>query len=86
METLTTHCRPLLDLPATWAVEDVNLSLADQFIPVCLRFMGNKVIAQYVAIRKPDNRDGGILIPCSLRPESLPAFHGVSVLSAVSRQ
>ena len=64
MENLTTHYRQLLGLPATWAVDDVNLSLTDQLIAVRLRFIGE----------------------CNLRPESLPAFHGVSVRSVVLRR
>ena len=44
MENLTTHYQQLLGLPATWAVEDVKLSLSDQLVAVRLRFISKEVI------------------------------------------
>ena len=43
MQKLTTHYHQLLGLPATWEVEDVNLSITGQRIEVRLRFIGNEV-------------------------------------------
>ena len=43
MQKLTTHYQQLLGLPASWAVEDVNLSLTGQRIEVRLRFIGDAV-------------------------------------------
>ena len=43
MQKLTTHYQQLLGLPATWEVEDVNLSITGQRIEVRLRFIGNEV-------------------------------------------
>jgi len=44
MENLTTHYQQLLGLPATWAVEEVKLSLTDQLVAVRLRFVGEEVL------------------------------------------
>ena len=43
MQKLTTHYQQLLGLPASWEVEDVNLSLTGQRVEVRLRFIGNEV-------------------------------------------
>ena len=44
MQKLTDHYQQLLGFPATWEVDDVNLSVSGLKIEVRLRFVGNEVL------------------------------------------
>ena len=55
MQKLTTHYQQLLGLPASWEVEDVNLSLTGQRIEVRLRFIGDAVFCSECGLQGTDS-------------------------------
>ena len=73
MQKLTDHYQQLLGFPATWKVDDVNLSVSGLKIEVHLSYVGDEVVCPHYSdcgtlYDKARNNGGVILIPCSLRP------------------